>query len=126
MLKEYHAGALDQAEARELVGSLFLVGPGSQFDPELDVTAGDVTTAPDDPLQGVEQSGEEQKHVVAGGEEQKHVVAGSRSMWWQGGASRSMGWQGGESRSTWWLGLCRRRSQVPPSPRWRPMWCQPR
>ena len=73
MLKEYHTGALDQAEARELVGSLFLVG--DQFDPELDVTAGDVTTAPDDPLQGVEQAGEEQKHVVAGGEEQKHVVA---------------------------------------------------
>ena len=74
MLKEYHTGALDQAEARELVGSLFLVGP-DQFDPELDVAAGDVTTAPDDPLQGVEQAGEEQKHVVAGGEEQKHVVA---------------------------------------------------
>ena len=63
MLKEYHTGALDQAEARELVGSLFLVG--DQFDPELDVTAGDVTTAPDDPLQGVEQAAEEQKHVVA-------------------------------------------------------------
>ena len=71
MLKEYHTGALDQAEARELVGSLFLVGPGHQFDPELDVAAGDVTTAPDDPFQGVEQAGEEQ----AGGEEQKHVVA---------------------------------------------------
>ena len=75
MLKEYHAGALDQAEARELVGSLFLVGPGHQFDPELDAAAGDVTTAPGDPFQGVEQAGEEQKHVVAGGEEQKHVVA---------------------------------------------------
>ena len=70
MLKEYHTGALDQAEARELVGSLFLVGPGHQLDPELDVAAGDVTTAPDDPLQVGEQ-----KHVVAGEEEQKHVVA---------------------------------------------------
>jgi hypothetical protein len=71
VLKEYHTGALDQAEARELVGSLYLVG--DQFDTELDEAAGDVTTAPDDPLQA---GGEEQKHVVAGGGEQKHVVAG--------------------------------------------------
>ena len=71
MLKEYHTGALDQAEARELIGSLYLVG-SDQFDTELDEAAGDVTTAPDDPLQA---GGEEQKHVVAGGEEQKHVVA---------------------------------------------------
>ena len=40
MLKEYHAGALDQAEARELVGGMFLVGPGQQFDSELDTAAG--------------------------------------------------------------------------------------
>ena len=71
MLKEYHTGALDQAEARELIGSLYLVG-SDQFDTELDEAAGDVTTAPDDPLQA---GGEEQKHVVAGEEEQKHVVA---------------------------------------------------
>jgi hypothetical protein len=80
VLKEYHTGALEQAEARELVGNLYLIG--DQFDTELDEAAGDVT-APDDPLQagGEEQKpvvagGEEQKHVVAGGEEQKHVVAG--------------------------------------------------
>ena len=69
MLKEYHTGALDQAEARELVGNLYLIG--DQFDTELDEAAGDVT-APDDPLAAVV---EEQKHVVAG-EEQKHAVAG--------------------------------------------------
>ena len=70
MLKEYHQGALEVAEHRELVGNLFVIG--DQFDTELEEAAVDVT-APDDPLAAVV---EEQKHVVAGGEEQKHAVAG--------------------------------------------------
>ena len=69
MLKEYHQGALEVAEHRELVGNLFVIG--DQFDTELEEAAVDVT-APDDPLAAVV---EEQKHVVAG-EEQKHAVAG--------------------------------------------------
>ena len=69
MLKEYHQGALEVAEHRELVGNLFVIG--DQFDTELEEVVGDVT-APDDPLVAVV---EEQKHVVAG-EEQKHAVAG--------------------------------------------------
>ena len=68
MLKEYHQGALEVAEHRELVGDLFVLG--DQFD-TLEEVVGDVT-APDDPLAAVV---EEQKHVVAG-EEQKHAVAG--------------------------------------------------
>jgi hypothetical protein len=60
VLKEYHSGALDQAEARELVGGLFLVGPGQQFDSELDTAAGGATMAPGDPFQGVESRSEEQ------------------------------------------------------------------
>ena len=80
MLKEYHAGALDQAEARELVGSLFLVGPGQQFDPELDTAAGGVTTAPGDPFQGVEQGEEEQAGGgEQAGEQKPNVVAGAVS-----------------------------------------------
>ena len=73
MLKEYHSGALDQAEARELVGGLFLVGPGQQFDSELDTAAGGATTAPGDPFQGVESRSEEQ----GGGEQKPNVVAGA-------------------------------------------------
>jgi hypothetical protein len=69
VLKEYHQGALEVAEHRELVGDLFVIG--DQFDTELEEVVGDVT-APDDPLAAVV---EEQKHVVAG-EEQKHAVAG--------------------------------------------------
>ena len=68
-MKEYHQGALEVAEHRELVGNLFVIG--DQFDTELEEVVGDVT-APDDPLAAVV---EEQKHVVAG-EEQKHAVAG--------------------------------------------------
>ena len=67
-MKEYHQGALEVAEHRELVGDLFVLG--DQFD-TLEEVVGDVT-APDDPLAAVV---EEQKHVVAG-EEQKHAVAG--------------------------------------------------
>ena len=69
-MKEYHQGALEVAEHRELVGNLFVIG--DQFDTELEEVVGDVT-APDDPLAAVV---EEQKHVVAG-EEQKHVVDGA-------------------------------------------------
>ena len=58
MLKEYHTGALEVAEHRELVGNLFVIG--DQFDTELEEAAGDVT-APDDPLAAVV---EEQKHEV--------------------------------------------------------------
>ena len=68
-MKEYHQGALEVAEHRELVGDLFVLG--DQFVTELEEVVGDVT-APDDPLAAVV---EEQKHVVAG-EEQKHAVAG--------------------------------------------------
>jgi hypothetical protein len=66
VLKEYHQGALEVAEHRELVGDLFVLG--DQFD-TLEEVVGDVT-APDDPLVAVV---EEEKHVVAG-EEQKHEV----------------------------------------------------
>ena len=67
MLKEFHQGALEVAEHRELVGDLFVLG--DQFVTELEEVVGDVT-APDDPLAAVV---EEQKHVVAG-EEGKHEV----------------------------------------------------
>ena len=88
MLKEYHTGALDQAEARELIGSLYLVG-SDQFDTELDEAAGDVTTAPDDPLQA---GGEEQKHVVAGGG--RAEACGGR-----GGRAEARGGRGGRAEA---------------------------
>ena len=65
-MKEYHQGALEVAEHRELVGDLFVLG--DQFD-TLEEVVGDVP-APDDPLVAVV---EEQKHEVDG-EEGKHEV----------------------------------------------------
>ena len=64
---------MDQAEARELVGGMFLVGPGQQFDSELDTAAGGGTVAPGDPFEGVESRSEEQ----GGGEHKPNVVAGA-------------------------------------------------
>ena len=64
VLKEFHQGALEVAEHRELVGDLFVLG--DQFD-TLEEVVGDVP-APDDPLVV-----EEQKHEVDG-EEGKHEV----------------------------------------------------
>jgi hypothetical protein len=66
VLKEFHQGALEVAEHRELVGDLFVLG--DQFD-TLEEVVGDVP-APDDPLVAVV---EEQKHEVDG-EEGKHEV----------------------------------------------------
>ena len=63
VLKEFHQGALEVAEHKELVGDLFVLG--DQFD-TLEEVVGDVP-APDDPLV------EEQKHEVDG-EEGKHEV----------------------------------------------------
>ena len=77
MLKEYHAGALDQAEARELVGGMFLVGPGQQFDSELDTAAGGGTVAPGDPFEGVESRSEEQGVESRSEEHKPNVVAGA-------------------------------------------------
>ena len=48
---------------------MFLVGPGQQFDSELDTVPGGATMAQGDPFQGVESRSEEQEHkpnVVAG------------------------------------------------------------
>ena len=68
VLKEFHQGALEVAEHKELVGDLFVLGDvlGDQFD-TLEEVVGNVP-APDDPLVV-----EEQKHEVDG-EEGKHEV----------------------------------------------------
>ena len=55
-----------------MVGGMFLVGPGQQFDSELDTVAGGATMAQGDPFQGVESKSEEQ----GGGEHKPNVVAG--------------------------------------------------
>ena len=43
-----------------MVGGMFLLGPGQQFDSELDTVAGGATMAQGDPFQGVESKSEEQ------------------------------------------------------------------
>ena len=54
-----------------MVGGMFLLGPGQQFDSELDTVGGGATMAQGDPFQGVESRSEEQ-----GGEHKPNVVAG--------------------------------------------------
>ena len=59
-MKEHHAGSLDHIETRELADSLFLVGPGQNFDPELD----SVAVVPGDPFEGLgESKGEGQGEI---------------------------------------------------------------
>ena len=69
-MKEHHAGSLDHIETSELADSLFLVGPGQNFDPELD----SVAVVPGDPFEGL---GESRGEGQGEGEIKPNVAAGA-------------------------------------------------